>query len=577
MFMPKIIRIVIQSPIPENCRMKWGKVGSHIKLTSLKSQDKMGQMRGVSMARTSLWQPGVTAALVLAGGLAIALLPWEGALAILLGVAAVAATLLRPAWALCLLILAVPYGSLREISLGVMQIGAAEALAVWILALWLLRLALNRRIILPQPPLLWPLAAFLFAALLSIPGAISLQYSLKGLLLWLEFALLYLFVVANVDKKEATGLALASFVVAATQAVLGAYQFVTGSGPESFLILGQFSRAYGTFEQPNPYGGYLGFILPVALGVALGRGPGVGPRAVSLAAAGLLLMGVGLSWSRGAWLAVSTALFFVAIFGVWSRAFDHKILAIAFGLAMGAGAFLWLGPNPVGLLLGATAAIGGGVLFGWGLGRRMVPVLFLLLLLGGLMVWSLGFSQILPQEVASRLLDFLPYWGQGDVRYMPLSDENYPVVERLALWQAALGMIQDRPWLGVGIGNYVPVYPAYAVPGWDDPLGHPHNYYLNIAAETGLLGLLAYLTFWATTLIYGLRALFRVSAEKRGLVLGILGMVVGLSVHNLVDNLYVHAMNLQIALFLGLLTVLAERGEAFSGCAISKKRGKSGH
>ena len=30
------------------------------------------------------------------------------------------------------------------------------------------------------------------------------------------------------------------------------------------------------------------------------------------------------------------------------------------------------------------------------------------------------------------------------------------------------------------------------MPGWADPLGHAHNYYLNVAAETGLLGLAAY-------------------------------------------------------------------------------------
>ena len=40
-------------------------------------------------------------------------------------------------------------------------------------------------------------------------------------------------------------------------------------------------------------------------------------------------------------------------------------------------------------------------------------------------------------------------------------------------------------------------YAQYSLPKWRMALGHAHNYYLNIAAETGLLGLSAYLALWA--------------------------------------------------------------------------------
>ena len=48
--------------------------------------------------------------------------------------------------------------------------------------------------------------------------------------------------------------------------------------------------------------------------------------------------------------------------------------------------------------------------------------------------------------------------------------------------------------LGVGIGNYPVVYPRYQVaPVWIHPLGHAHNYYVNVAAEAGVVGVAAFL------------------------------------------------------------------------------------
>ncbi len=76
-------------------------------------------------------------------------------------------------------------------------------------------------------------------------------------------------------------------------------------------------------------------------------------------------------------------------------------------------------------------------------------------------------------------------------------------------------MFGDRPWLGVGFGNYEAVYPAYAIGIWRDPLGHAHNYYLNVAAEAGLIGLAAYLAVLAAALALAGRATARTSGLAR--------------------------------------------------------------
>jgi O-antigen ligase len=117
-------------------------------------------------------------------------------------------------------------------------------------------------------------------------------------------------------------------------------------------------------------------------------------------------------------------------------------------------------------------------------------------------------------------------------------------------------MFSDHPWLGVGIGNYAVAYPAYALPRWYEPLGHAHNYYLNMAAEAGLMGLTAYLVAGAVVFIWVVRRIRDWRAWPQALAIGVLGVLTHLSVHNLFDNLYVQHMILHLALLLGALTVL---------------------
>ena len=57
-------------------------------------------------------------------------------------------------------------------------------------------------------------------------------------------------------------------------------------------------------------------------------------------------------------------------------------------------------------------------------------------------------------------------------------------------------MAEHSPIIGVGFGNYEVIYDDFRLPNWKEPLGHAHNYYLNIFAETGIIGVSAYLLMW---------------------------------------------------------------------------------
>jgi O-antigen ligase len=181
-----------------------------------------------------------------------------------------------------------------------------------------------------------------------------------------------------------------------------------------------------------------------------------------------------------------------------------------------------------------------------------------------LLIGYLGLTfNLLPASIASRLTDFTADITQSfEVRGVDITAENYAVIERLAHWQAAESMVRYHPWLGVGLGNYEPVYPGYALLNWPYPLGHAHNIYLNMLAETGTIGLLAYLVMWGIIIACTWRLTRSGDFWVRMVAIGLLGTWAHLTVHHLVDNLYVANIHLHLGAMLGVLSVLVNKSES---------------
>lgn len=98
----------------------------------------------------------------------------------------------------------------------------------------------------------------------------------------------------------------------------------------------------------------------------------------------------------------------------------------------------------------------------------------------------------------------------------------------------AFAMIRDNPVLGVGTGNFVPEYYHYKehVPSLSWSLGTwIHNSYLQIWAENGTVGLLAFLAFMSAIGLGLLWAyLDAADREMRIMSLGLLTAFVGYAV-----------------------------------------------
>ena len=77
--------------------------------------------------------------------------------------------------------------------------------------------------------------------------------------------------------------------------------------------------------------------------------------------------------------------------------------------------------------------------------------------------------------------------------------------ERWHIWRGAIGMFQDKPIAGYGLGTFKDVYNGQYKMATAEKVdySHAHNMYLHIASEAGVIGLTGLLVLYLYTLYYG--------------------------------------------------------------------------
>ncbi len=261
-------------------------------------------------------------------------------------------------------------------------------------------------------------------------------------------------------------------------------------------------RIEGSFGHPNEYAGYLAVYIPLGAAMALSRAFSVPVRLLSLVAVGLALVALDYTYTRG---------------------------AVA---ALLAGAVIWLAVIRPRL---AVAAV---------------------------IVLALGTAALLPSTLTERLH----------------STSGGEVGLRTDIWGSALDMAAQRPLLGVGGGNFpvayaaLPSTPAFAsqrrllhdaeeiVPP------HAQDLYLNILAEDGVIGIVAFLALAIAAVATAYRACHIRDPQGRVIALGLgVGLMV-LAVHSVVEVTSLDGERLELPL-LALLAaatifVRMDRGQA---------------
>ncbi|GGU73451.1 membrane protein [Streptomyces litmocidini] len=255
------------------------------------------------------------------------------------------------------------------------------------------------------------------------------------------------------DRRDFAVIAWGLVAFALLQGAVGVVQYLTGTGAS---YQGEDIRAVGTFGATDVMGmaTVVAYGLVVVTGIALGSGPGR-VRTVATVCACLLLVPLVLSFSRGAWIAT--------------------VLTCA-----------------VQLLLAGV--------------RRAVRVALAAAALGVVLVGGLGIgSEMVEERVASI------------TQVTAAPDQS--VTDRYTMWAAAGRMWRAEPVTGVGLKGF-PRYrdsnASLALSSGSDtagagaafarqPLLSPHNMYLLVLSEQGLVGLLALAGSWVALLVGALR------------------------------------------------------------------------
>ncbi|MEU0943947.1 O-antigen ligase family protein [Streptomyces canus] len=363
--------------------------------------------------------------------------------------------------------------------------GPADAVSALVVVYCAIRLVRDRRRPLSRTAVVLlglPVAGLALAA----TGAASPGAGISGMGRYLQvFVLVPAAVMLLIrDRNDFRLLAWAFVGLAVWQGAIGTHQYMTGTGAS---YQGQDIRAVGTFGASDVMGmaTVVSFGLVCSVGLALGR-TSVRQRAVAAGCAVALLLPLALSFSRGAWIAT----------------------------AVTCGAQLVLAGLRRALTVTAAVAATG------------------VILVGG---FGLGSAQL--QERIDSV-----------TRVTDAPDRS--VTDRYTLWAAAAGMWREHPLTGVGLKGFPEhrdTHASLALSAGSDtegagadfrkqPLLSPHNMYLLVLAEQGLLGLLALAGCWLGLLVCGLRGLSRAQRDGPGLDCALVAC--GLLIWQLTDFLY---------------------------------------
>ncbi|WP_328694511.1 O-antigen ligase family protein [Streptomyces phaeochromogenes] len=322
---------------------------------------------------------------------------------------------------------------------------------------------------------------------LAAAGAASPGAGITGLVRYLQiFVLVPAAVMLLIrDRRDARLVVWSLIGLALWQGAIGVHQYVTGTGAS---YMGEEIRAVGTFGAADVMGmaTVVSFGIVCSLGLALGSGPGR-QRTVAALCSLALLLPLALSFSRGAWIATAVT-------------------------------------------CGAQLALAGM--------RRAVKVFAVVAAASVILVGGLGVGTAMLQERISSITQVADAPDQS-------------VTDRYTMWAAAVDMWRDQPLTGVGLKGFPDHrdgHASLALSSGSDtegagagfkrqPLLSPHNMYLLILSEQGLLGLLALAGSWLALLVCGLRRLFRARRPaSRGLDCALVAC--GLLTWQLVDFAY---------------------------------------
>jgi O-antigen ligase len=145
---------------------------------------------------------------------------------------------------------------------------------------------------------------------------------------------------------------------------------------------------------------------------------------------------------------------------------------------------------PWRILLGGVvgAALYGGMVLSRAWSSGWVPPLIAL----GVLLWIGAPRLAFPLSMAVAGVVLFSSSIVNDLIYV--GDNEYSAMTRVEAWRIVLDIVKVNPILGLGPANYYFYTPLFSILGWYVQF-NSHNNYVDIIAQTGLLGLICFIWF----------------------------------------------------------------------------------
>jgi len=330
-----------------------------------------------------------------------------------------------------------------------------------------------------------PLLGVVFMSILSMSKAVAYNFSLYELIEILKAICVFLYI-ANFTSKEENYKYVITFVMIGLgiEIIFVGIEIVTGSLNIPFLATRAaeeaavgiqqkgYYRAGGTLGGANGLAWYLDFVLPIALALTFYKIKSF-PRVLSFILTGGGIAALIATFSRGGWVGFLVGGFMVWYFYIRKSSIIKKIFSVL--------TFLLIITLTVIIIAGTT------------------------------------------NPIKERLTE---------------NDKGSAYV-RVPLMVVALSMIKANPIIGIGLNNYTFVHQNYDY-GVDKITSYypvpVHNFFLQLAGEIGIPGLLFFLFFIFMAFKRGLAYAKKRTDRTAWIVYGILAGSVGFFIQGMVEN-----------------------------------------
>ncbi|HAW60640.1 MAG TPA: hypothetical protein DCW86_04145 [Actinobacteria bacterium] len=326
----------------------------------------------------------------------------------------------------------------------------------------------------------FPFLLFLITALLSLLKSANLHASLDSFLVVLGYFLFYWLVVNHFKTSRDINLFILALLIAGgLLALYGIHQYLAGFkmlieyARERQILIDTPNRVFAIFISPNHLACFLIMLIPLSFALLINAEAGL-RRVFLLVVSVVMITCLFFTYSRGGWLCF--------------------------------------------LLVAAVMALGIPKEQRYRASLSLLVVVVLVTLTSSVITRSAG--------------EFSP----ETAFYGGLAPEAgaESALGRFYLWRGTLELIRDFPITGSGIGTFASIYPRYQYGGIYSK--HAHDVYLEVFAETGILGISALL---AAFFLLARRELllWRRSKENRsrGLALALFAGTSGFLVHSVID------------------------------------------